>query len=276
MAEPKVQADDAFHRGPIPTEAVAWLKSKGIKPTLNWQDAWGAEYKRAFYVSKMLEKALLKNVQDSLAGALEDGVPFGQWAKDIRDTFDASGWSDYNGQAADNPRRLLTVYDTNVRMARAAGVAERVERTKDALPYLQFNNGPTKVRCEDCEPLDGLVLPVDDEFWLTHWAPLHFGCACWLRHITTGEAQELGVDTAPEQDMVEWENDDGEKTTLPAGVMPGFGRNVVRDRAAGLADEVETLRDQAEAELYAFDPDQARDDRGRWASGAGGAAWRPR
>src|SRR5208283_3892162 len=119
-AKPHVAEAPGYHAGPIPKEAIAWLKSKGVKPAESWQDTWSQEYRHAFYVARMMEKDLLKDVQDGLDDALENGVPFREWAKDpqVRETFDKSGWADYEGEAEENPSRLRVVFDTNCRTAR--------------------------------------------------------------------------------------------------------------------------------------------------------------
>jgi SPP1 gp7 family putative phage head morphogenesis protein len=226
--------------GPIPKEAIAFLAGKDIKPAASWKDAWAKEYHYAFYVAKMVERDLLADVQDSLVKAIEDGQTFRDWSKGIKDTFDKSGWSDYNGEAEDNPQRLRIVYDTNLRTARAAGQWERQNRVSDVLTHAQFNLGPRRVHTETCQDLDGLVLRADDPFWDTHSPPLHFGCGSGMRFMTTQEAESLGVDVAPEDDMVDWENDNGDKVSMPAGVHPGFGENPFKARERvlrELADE---------------------------------------
>jgi hypothetical protein len=66
--------------------------------------------------------------------------------------------------------------------------------------------------------------------WQFNNSILCSNCACYTRQLTKDEAEELGVDEAPDSETVEWENDDGETAQLPAGVMPGFGSNRVDAR----------------------------------------------
>ena len=113
-----------FRRGPPPAEAVKWMRDREIKPAFSYQDTWGEEQRCAFYVSKMMERDLLSDVKNSLTRALEDGIPFDEWSKNIASTFDESGWSDYNGEAEDNPYRLWTIFDTNVKTALSAAKEE--------------------------------------------------------------------------------------------------------------------------------------------------------
>lgn len=226
--------------GVPPKEALDFFRAKKVKPGFGYQDVWQQEHATAFTVAKVLEKSLLLDIQESLTAALEQGTPFNEWAEGIRETFDESGWSDY-GEEEETPRRLKTVYDTNMRMARAVGQAERVQRTKRALPYLEYNLGPSKVHREQHEEWEGLVLPVDDPFWESHYPPSGYGCKCWVRQVTRGEAEKLGVDEAPDVEEVEWELPDGTVETAPRGVHPAFNYPKTQaGREEALADALES------------------------------------
>lgn len=228
-------AEVEFKRGPIPKEALRWFKAKGLKPSFNWDQVWQEEHAYAFTVAKVMEKDLLQSIKDSLAVALEEGEDFRKWAKNIRDTFDKSGWSQYNS-AAQAPHRLYTIYDTNMRSARAEGQWQRIERTKSAMPYLQYNLGPSTVHRVEHEEWEGLILPADDPFWAEHMPPNGFGCKCWVRQLSEKEAEELGIDTAPETQYVEWENPrTGDTQIVPEGIDPGFAYNPGTGRAIPLA-----------------------------------------
>jgi hypothetical protein len=59
--------------------------------------------------------------------------------------------------------------------------------------------------------------------------------------MTAREAEQLGVDVAPVDVMVEWTNDKtGDTQMMPKGVHPGFGQNPLKARVkvlSMLADE---------------------------------------
>ncbi len=226
-----------FKPGPIPKEAIAWLKGKGVKPTESWKDAWGQEHRYAFYVAKIMERGVLKDVQASLEGALDEGVPFDEWKKAIAPAFDSSGWADYNGEAEDNPSRLRTVYDTNMRTARMAGQLERQERVKDMFPYAQLVLGPSKIHRDAHLAWEGIVVRVDGEFFQTHVTPMGWGCKCSWLFCTQAQVDAMGVDVAePDFEMVDWEDGEGNVTQAPEGVMPGFGQNPLIAREQSLQE----------------------------------------
>jgi SPP1 gp7 family putative phage head morphogenesis protein len=223
--------------GPVPKAALDFFKAKEIKPAFSYAETYGEEHALAFTVAKIVERDLLKDVQDSLATALEEGQTFEEWQDDIEDTFDESGWSDYNGDAEDSPHRLKTVFDTNMRSARAAGQWDRAQRTKDVMPFFTYVLGPSKVHREEHEEWEGLTLSVDDPFWDEHYPPSDYGCKCRLRQVSQAEAEELGIDEAPETEYEEWENPTTGETKLVAeGVGPTFGVNPGKVRAQHLAE----------------------------------------
>lgn len=208
--------------GPPPEEALEFFKAKELRPAFSYRDVWRQEHDTAFTVAKVLERDLLADIQKSLADALANGTTFEAWAQGIRGTFEQSGWADY-GTEAQTPRRLKTIFDTNMRMARAVGQEERIQRTKRALPYLAYELGPSRVHRDEHVGWEGTVLPVDDPWWQTHSPPLGYGCRCWRRQLTRSQAEELGISEPPEEQLVDWTDPrTGETEQVPAGVDPSF------------------------------------------------------
>lgn len=218
MAEDK----PPHYAGPVPQEALDYFRTKKLHPAFEPNTVWGQEYHFAFTVARIAEKDVLKKVHDSIDSALENGTPFQEWANDISDTLDDSGWSSYN-TPAQQPSRLATIYQTNMRMARANGQEDRAQRVKAVLPYFVYELGPSKVHREEHEAFEGITLPVDDPWWDSYAPPSGFGCLCRRRQITQSEADDDGgPDDSPEIDFEEVETPDGETTLTPEGVDPSF------------------------------------------------------
>ena len=202
MADKKKKSvlPNAPKSGPIPKEALAFLENKKIVPSFDMIRVWGEEHRRAFTVSKIMEKDILKDVQDSLATAMQEGDTFQAWKKKIKPVLDKSEWSNYV-TPEQVPNRLRVIFDTNMRMARAEGQWERAQRTKDVLGYWEYNLGPSVKHRPEHEALDGMILPIDDPWWDGNSPPSGYGCKCWLRQVSKFEAEELGVDTAPDESV---------------------------------------------------------------------------
>lgn len=185
-------ADEKPKPGPVPQSAIDFLKSKGVKAGFSYKDVWQEEHSLAFTVAKMMETDLLAQVRDSIAQAIADGTPFAEWAKNIKPTFEASGWITH-GEPNETPSRLQKIFDTNTRMARANGQADRIQRTKDVLPFLKYELGPSEEHRGEHAAWAGTILAVDDAWWGTHTPPLGYGCKCRIRQITPSEAGRDGV-----------------------------------------------------------------------------------
>lgn len=210
MLPGKTKKDSA----PIPKEAIAYFESKKIE-IAGLEKIWTEEHAYAFTLSRIASKELIADVHASLAQALRSGETFASWKKRIKEVLDEKGWTAYDESVKILvPSRLRTIYDTNLRVARAAGAWQRIEDTKEILPYLEYCLGPSRSHRELHESWSGTILPVDHEWWRTHYPPNGFGCRCWVRQLSEEEAMARGISSEPP----EGEADEG------FGTNPGLVR----------------------------------------------------
>ena len=253
-------ADPQPQRGfKTPPEVTGYFSEKGLRPAFSWQDVWGQEHAYAFTVAKATELELLTSFKTSIGKALAEGQGFETWRAGMLDELRRLGWAgprtvtDPTGKWGptevdfSNPRRLQTIFWSNVNTARSAGQWERAQRTKAALPYaLYVRTSSTDPRKEHLGWV-GTILPIDHPWWSTHWPPNGWGCKCTVRMITTRErdrllAQEPGTggityneeppDDGPPRTFVNKRT--GEISTVPAGIDPGWGTNPGLSRAQTL------------------------------------------
>ncbi len=260
---------------PVPKEALAFFRAKKLRIGFDYRDVWREEHATQFTVAKIVEANILKAIRDSLTTALEQGETFEQWRTKIRPELEKSGWwgkrevvdkstGEVGVTELGEPRRLRTVFDTNMRTARAAGQWERIQRTKRVLPFLLYSLGPSIEHRPEHVAWHGVLLPADDPWWQSHFAPNGYGCKCNIRQVGRAEyqrlvrdgvnlpgRQELDPDTglktgrrertralvqteAPPIDLVPWENrGTGRTENVPRGIDPGFDTNpgAVRQKA---------------------------------------------
>lgn len=266
---------DSYSPGQPPKEVLAWFRAKGLKPSFSYLDTWKEEHTVAFVVAKMMELDLLADVRDAVTSALANGETFRDFAKRLTPTLQEKGWwgikemtDPATGEAKavqlGSPRRLQIIYDTNLRTARAAGQWQRIQDNKDVMPYLLYTVGPSREHRPDHLSWNGTLLPVDDPWWQTHFAPNGWGCKCRVRAVGNREYQRLtetGVPapsvaatqeldpktglptghstggrvpvqtTAPPSPLVEWTNKrTGETQQVPKGIDPGWDYNPGEDR----------------------------------------------
>lgn len=224
---------------PPPKEALEYLRAKGYKIGWDYRDVWQEEHVRAFTVAKAMTQDLLIAIRKALDEALAQGKTLQQFKKEIEPILGKRGWlgkvtmPDGSTVELGTPRRLKIIYDTNMRTARTAGQWERIERNKDALPYLMYGLGPSKEHRLQHVEWEGLILPIDDPFWDTHLPPNGWGCKCRVRQMTKRDADNRGgVSKSPKIETTPWENKrTGQIQYVPKGIDPGWDYNPGKARS---------------------------------------------
>ena len=116
-----------------------------------------------------------------------------------------------------------------MRTAHAAGYWQRIDETKDALPFLRYQTaGDDRVRPEHAA-WDGVTLAVDDGWWTVHYAPCDWGCRCTVIQVSQRQADRDGGATArpaafPPRSYTNPRT--GEVVRVEGGIGPGWGYNV--------------------------------------------------
>lgn len=216
-----------------PEEAIAYFRAKGfaLAPSVAWQDLWQEAHATAFTVARSAGFDILADVHGAVQKALAEGRTFEQFQRELTPLLQAKGWwgRDAEGAQLGSPRRLQIIYDVNMRTARAAGHWAQIQRLKERRPYLRYVailDGHT--RPEHLQ-WHGLVLPVDDPFWLTHYPPNGWACRCRVQQLSEGDLKRLGYRVSPSPDIKTrpWVNPrTGETIDVPEGIDPGWGYNV--------------------------------------------------
>lgn len=182
--------------GPVPREAVSYLRRKGVRTGFSYEDVWREEHAHAFTVAKMMDLDLLRDVQASLVRAQAEGTTFEQWRKEMAEHLSKRGW--WGREEVVDPktgktvvaqlgssRRLATIWRVNLGQASQAGAWERGARS--SRPYVMYRVGSSREHREQHLAWDGLVLPRDDPFWAVANPTNGWGCKCYS--VSVSEAQ---------------------------------------------------------------------------------------
>ena len=255
-------ADADVSAGPPPVEVLRYWRDKNLEPGFDYRDVWESEHDHAFTAAKVMRADVLEGIQAHLETAFADGQTYRDWSKDVESTLRELGWWEpqkvvdpETGKTVTvkPPHRLETIFQTNMRTARAVGQRERIERNVRSRPYLVYTLGPSARHRPEHLAWHGLTLPVDDPFWGTHWPPNGWRCKCGVRAVSetelgklkrdgirapdakpilddegnpTGhvENKRIGIRTeAPKIELVPWENKrTGSVEMVPQGIDPGF------------------------------------------------------
>lgn len=233
--------------GPVNREALAFLERKELTPSFHAADVWPAEHAAAFVSAKTARLDVLETIRGELTAAIEEGKTLRDFQRDLQPQLASKGW--WGEKEVVDPetgelsvtrvdaRRLRTIYDTNMRQARAAGAWERAQRTKEALPFLEYRLGPSLEHREEHASWLGFMLPVDDPWWDTHMPVNGWGCKCWTRQVSRAEAERRGLevtDPPPERTRAFRNRRTGEVVRVPRGISPNFAGNPGKTRQSDL------------------------------------------
>lgn len=236
MAEHPDRPGYSFDPGP-PPEARRFLKNKGLRPSFSWKDVEPEEHAVSFAVAKVMELDLLEAMKAEVQRAMDEGLPLAAFQKNWRANPRLADWwgkremtDPLTGEVKEvqlgSPRRLRTIYNANIRSARAAGQWERIQRTREAFPYLEYRTGPSERHRPHHLNKAGLILPVDSPFWDEWFPPNGWGCKCWVRQVTKAEAARRGVSATPDvRDQLVPNERSGETRLVPVGIDTGWQRN---------------------------------------------------
>ena len=109
------------------------------------------------------------------------------------DAGNPRGWNTFKKEAQNinnthNLHYLRTEYNQAVASAQMASKWVQIRLESDVLPLLQYEAiNDERTRAEH-EALDGIVRPIRDTFWQTHYPPNGWGCRCSVRQLAEGEA----------------------------------------------------------------------------------------
>lgn len=189
--------------GMQPEEAVSFLKEKGLAITDDWAEMLDEAHARAFTVARCAQLDVLQDIRSGLLAAQREGKTFDQFKKELRPLLEKKGWWGTKKVIGDdgverevqlgNPRRLKTIYQTNLQSAYMAGRM----KTQMASPftlYLQYiaiMDGRTRPAHR---ALNGRTYPKDDPVWASIYPPNGFNCRCRVTGVTQSRLDREGLD----------------------------------------------------------------------------------
>lgn len=205
--------------------AIDNLKGKLPEGTLAWDDLAGPVHGKVFAIAGATNTDLVSDIQKSLVGALEKGTTITQFRKDFDASVQKYGWT-YKGKRG---WRTSVIFNNNMRSAHMAGRWEQLLANSDRRPYLQYRTaGDSRVRPQH-RAWNGLVYPIGDSFWQTHYPPNGWGCRCTIRAYSEADLGQLGVTPSKPFEVKTRRvvSQDGEiKDQVPVGIDPGWDHNV--------------------------------------------------
>ncbi|BAS32832.1 minor head protein and DNA pilot [Ralstonia phage RS138] len=219
-----------------PEDAVAYVQQKGFQISWNWYEVRDAAHAQAFTVAKVARMDVLQDIRDAVEASLEKGWSLGQFKKNLTPVLQARGWwgkqviVDSQGGAEmaqlGSPRRLETIYRTNIQSAMMAARYKQMLANVRFRPYWQYiavMDGRTR---PSHAALHGRVYRYDDPIWQYLFPPNGYNCRCRVVALSERDMRAKGLVLS---------SSDGQLVTreIDAGIDPRTGE-VYRTEQTGI------------------------------------------
>lgn len=186
-----------------PEKAIAYLNSKGYAIGFKWQDVWAEAHARAFTVAGVMKVDVLQDVRNALADTLKNGGTLADFQNRLQPILEAKGWWG-KGVIADpdtgeiggkrlNPRRLETIFRTNMQSAYMAGRYQEQLANAEERPWWEYVAVMDSRTRPKHAAMHGRVFRYDDPFWQTFYPPNGWRCRCRVRTRSSDDMQLHGL-----------------------------------------------------------------------------------
>lgn len=197
------QADLSVMMGLEPKAAIAYLERKGFAITWDWHEVDEATHARSFTVAKAARIDILQSIRVALIDNMRAGKTLADFQRELQPTLEAQGWwgkkiiVNAQGEAQQvtqgTPRRLATIYQTNMQSAYMAGryqAALAAVKTHPYWMYIAINDNRTR---PSHRALHGKVYRWDDPIWQYILPPNGYNCRCRFIALTEREVKRRGL-----------------------------------------------------------------------------------
>jgi SPP1 gp7 family putative phage head morphogenesis protein len=236
-------------------DAIAALRAKstGEAFAFDWRDFSPEEHAAAFVVAKAMRADILAVIRAAVDEAVGSGMTPGEFGRRLEPLLVAKGW--WGRQEMTDPvtgerrivqlgsqARLRIIFDTNMRMAHAAGRWQRYEAQAATFPFLRYVAVLDERTRESHARWHGTVLPVGHAWWDTHYPPNGWRCRCRVMQVSRGLLEREGWSQTSARELAAVTGEPGEAVNRRTGqvervwpgVDPGFAHNAGKVRMAVL------------------------------------------
>jgi hypothetical protein len=190
-----------------PEDALSFFRAKGLAPAdarFDFRDVWRNEHASNFVVAKAMRDEVLETVRGALDRALAQGGTLASFTEELEPELKRLGWwgqgterdpltGEIKNVQLGSPRRLRIIFDANMRASHAAGKWARIERVKDAFPFLRYVQVQRDTRRPEHARYHELIRRVDDPVWERIYPPNGWRCGCTVQQLSQAMMDRRGL-----------------------------------------------------------------------------------
>jgi len=280
MPDASAAPDLKYAIGLPPAEAIDYFKGLGYRISRNAVQAYNAAQAKAFTVTGITRMDLLQDVKAGLDKALAKGTTLSTFQSETNDLLRRRGWIRTPGGAHAEPgtgevvaqlppRRMQTIFRTNMQSALMAGKYQQLQDDVDIAPYWQYVAVMDSRTRPAHAAANGLIFKHDDPFWDSHFPPCGFNCRCSVRALRARDIDRRDLDVSDSDGMLEPTEVPVGRQTRPSVAFvdkvtrtrfvpdPGFGQRPVRTQQTlgqALGNKIEQVAPEVSAAVVAAKP----------------------
>ena len=190
-------------------DLIRWIAVKDPVAIGSWRELSSEEYTRAFAAARTTGSSVIGDLYREYMATIEAQGTEVDFAARVLPILRRKGW--LAGTGVNVARRVQLIYDTNLRLSRAAGQWQRYQRTVRTFPYLRgVTARDERVRRppksdSDHNAFDGIILPVSHPFWSRWFPPLGFRCRCSVIQMTRSKLARWNQPITSEEELAQLE-----------------------------------------------------------------------
>ncbi len=165
------------------SEALEFLRRQLAIGADEWLRILAEEGATSSAIADDVVRSLTQDLAKAVLQRMEEGGTLDDFRRDYHQAVEERGWS-YKGNEGWHSRLIWRLHTGN---AFAAGRWEQAQRLEAANPGTIFARlvtaGDHRVRPTH-EEMDGIIRPIGDAYWTTHWPPNGFNCRCHAQILT--------------------------------------------------------------------------------------------
>lgn len=195
--------DLRFAFGLEPRRAVDYFRAKGYEITFSWEAMAADAHARAFTVAKAMNMDVLQTIHAEVDRAIAEGTTLRDFQEALQPKLETLGWwgkqvaerPDGTAQLiqAGSPRRLETIYRTNLQSAYMAGRYRDLFDNRQGRPYWQYVAVMDNRTRPAHAALNGRIFRFDDPIWESCWPPNGYNCRCRVRPLSERDMRARGL-----------------------------------------------------------------------------------
>ena len=187
-----------------PAAAIAYLEGKGYAIGFSWLDVWQEAHAKAFTAAGVMKIDILSDLKSGLVSALKSGWTRQDFIQQLTPLLQRKGWWGAHSQTDPEtgeifgkgltPRRLATIFDTNMQAAYMAGRYKAFLGNAADRPYWMYVAIMDRRTRPAHAAMNGRVFRHDDPIWDTCFPPNGFRCRCSVRALDSDGLKSSGID----------------------------------------------------------------------------------